>query len=85
MKALLHTINDVTPIQIDLPEARWFRHNALALNVYSNIHETVWEAVLGYSDKGTSITRSVTKSQPDTANTLRELRALCESLQIVAE
>ncbi len=78
MKALLHTILDVTPISIDLPEARWFQHNALTLNIYSNVHETVWEAVLGYSDSGLPITRSVTKSQPDTARTLRELRTLCE-------
>ena len=85
MKALLHTILDVTPISIDLPEARWFQHHAVALNIYSNIHETVWEAILGYSDSGTPITRAVTKSQPDTGNTLRELREVCESLQIVAE
>jgi hypothetical protein len=79
MKALLHTLNDVTPIAIDIPEAHWFQHNALALNIYSNIHETVWEALLGYSDTGLPITRAVTKSQPDTANTLRELRTLCEA------
>lgn len=79
MKALLHTLNDVTPIAIDLPEARWFQHHALALNVYSNIHECIWEALLGYSDAGTPIVRAVTKSQPDTAQTLRELRTLCEA------
>jgi hypothetical protein len=79
MKALLHTILDVTPIQIDLPEARWFQHNVIALNIYSNVHECVWEALLGYSDTGTPITRVVTKLQPDTANTLRELRTLCEA------
>lgn len=78
MKALLHTLNDVTPISIDLPEARWFQHNTLALNIYSNIHETIWEALLGYSDSGAPITRVVTKSQPDTARTLSELRTLCE-------
>jgi len=79
MKALLHTILDVTPISIDLQEARWFQHNALALNIYSNIHECIWEALLGYSDTGTPIVRAVTKSQPDPAQTLRELRTLCEA------
>jgi hypothetical protein len=69
------TINDRQErIDIDLPEAHWFRQRRLPINIQSKIYETVWSTVLP-SGK----TLEVNSNQPDPAFALRALRGAAQT------
>ena len=69
------TINDRQErIDIDLPEAHWFRLRRLPINIQSKIYETVWSTVL---PSGKSI--EVASKDPDPAFALRALRGAAQT------
>ena len=69
------TINDRQErIDIDLPEAHWFRQRRLPINIQSKIYETVWSTVL---PSGKVL--EVNSNQPDPALALRALRGAAQT------
>jgi hypothetical protein len=69
------TINDRQErIDIDLPEAHWFRQRRLPIHIHSKIYETVWSTVLP-SGK----TLEIASNQPDPALALRALRGAAQA------
>jgi hypothetical protein len=69
------TINDRQErIDIDLPEAHWFRLRRLPINITSKIYETIWSTILP-SGK----TLEINSNQPDPAFALRALRGLAQT------
>jgi hypothetical protein len=69
------TINDRQErIDIDLPEAHWFRLRRLPINIQSKIYETVWSTVL---PSGKML--EINSNQPDPAYALRALRGAAQT------
>ena len=69
------TINDRQErIDIDLPEAHWFRQRRLPIHITSKIYETVWSTIL---PSGKML--EISSNQPDPAFALRALRGAAQT------
>jgi len=69
------TINDRQErIDIDLPEAHWFRQRRLPINITSKIYETTWSTIL---PSGKTV--EVNSKDPDPGYALRALRGLAQA------